>query len=205
MSFDKFTGGLQIGSNKDCVRITRQGEVQYRGLASTWEDIQTSLIGRQLSSPAGAVDYNYAENTITMKPNGVISNVNDCVSWNIQYPHKARVDGSFNVHLHWEQVDSTPRQFTLWYRKQPLGAAKATAWVPVVVNTGAATNAFPYVSGTLNQITRLVSIDMTGAGLSCIVQFRLTRSDAVAGNIEAQFADAHYEIDSTGSAEEYRK
>lgn len=196
--------GLEIGSSKNNMRISHDGEVTYSGKGTTWDDIQTSLTGRRLSSNAGRVDYNYEENAIEFQDDGDITNVNDCVSWSIQYPHKAVTDGVFRVHVHWEQEDATSREWTLWYRLQPIGTAKGTTWTEVVIDTNT-NNIIPYTSGVLNQITSLVNIDMTDAGLSCIVQFRLTRSDSEGGVILGQFVDAHYAIDSTGSSEEFIK
>ena len=46
---------------------------------------------------------------------------------------------------------------------------------------------------------------MTDAGISATVQFRLARTDAVAGDIEATFVDAHIERDMIGSRTEFTK
>lgn len=204
MGTENITHGLRIGSDKNHMLIDEFGQVAYRGKASTWEDIQTSVTGVQLDVAAGTADRNFDNNSITLQPGGVITDDGDCLSWSIQYPHKAVTNGELRVHMHWEQTALFAGEMTLQYRVQQNGGAKATSWTTVVVpfgNTGQDT--FAYVSGTLNQITPLAAIQV--AGLSTIVQFRLCRTDAIAGSIEVLFLDAHYEIDGTGSSEEYVK
>ena len=180
------------------------GTQQAVGNATCWEDIAGSLIGRRLFSAVGSVDYNYTENSISFSPNGDIADNNDVVVWNYQKPHGAKENSEMRLHIHWEQMDATDREFTLRYRIQSNGQAKEAAWTEVVVSTNA-NNKYTYTSGTLNQITELAQIDLSGVGLSAVVQFRLTRSDAVSGAIDATFVDAHVEYDMRGSREEYVK
>jgi hypothetical protein len=305
--------------------INEFGEVSYRGKASTWEDIQTSINGVQLEVPAGTADRNFDNNSITLQPGGSISTDGDCLAWSVQYPHKAKTNGELRVHMHWEQTALFAGEMTLAYRVQQNGGAKSTLWITDVVPFGSgpgayanvtltlaaqptaddmmtlgsvtytfvetasvsgdieigselaetqanivaairgtdggineenpdvdcatefeeddtllieareigaagnlldstetftsesnvfssttllggaevAEDVFEYTSGTLNQITRLAAIPV--AGLSTIVQFRLCRTDSETGDIEVLFLDAHYEIDGTGSSEEYVK
>lgn len=207
MGWENVTHGMRFGSSQNNLKIFQDGTLRWTGTSTTYEDIQTSLTGRRLASNAGAVDYNWEENTIEFSANGDISNINDCVSWSIQFPHKAKPDSLFRVHVHWEQTDATDREWTLWYRLQDIGGTKVTTWTEVVVSTAAPNSVFVYPgSGTLNQITKLVDVDTTGYGMSTVMQFRLTRSDSVGGGaIGATFVDAHYEIDSTGSWGEFQK
>jgi len=170
-----------------------------------FDDLTTSLIGRRLSSNAGSVDYNYADNAIDFSPNGSISSDNDCVVWNLQKPHATKAGSTLNMHFHYWQEDATDRYFTLLYRIQDNNTAKNTTWSEVVVSTNT-NNVFTYTSGTLNQICKLVDIDWSNVALSSTVQLRMTRSDAVAGAVTVTFVDGHVERDQTmGSRQEFVK
>lgn len=167
-----------------------------------WDDIVNSLVASRLTSTSGKLNYNFDENTVTMQSGGVITNINDRLLFNQQYPHAAVVDGEMRLHIHWWQVDSTPREFTVEYRIQINSEAKNEEWIQVVVDSNI-NNKFEYVSGDLNQITELIAVDMTGVGISATVQFRLARTDAVIGDIEASFIDSHVRKDMIGSRQEY--
>ena len=170
-----------------------------------WDDLATSLIGRRLTSTVGTVDYDWNENAIAFSPNGDITNNNDCVVWNLQKPHGVKTDSTLNMHFHWEQPDTTDREFTLRYRIQDNSAAKTTAWTEVVVSTNT-NNVFTYTSGTLNQICRLVSIDWSSVNISSTVQLRMTRTDSEAGAVLVTFVDGHVARDQErGSRQEYVK
>ena len=198
--------GLRIGDDSDYFQVEADGTWVNKGDSTTWDDLVGSLVASKLESVAGKIQYDYAENAITMNPGGSISVANDRLIFNYQYPHACVVDGEMRLHMHWEQPDDTVRQFTVAYRIQDNGAAKTTSWTTVVVDTDDENaNAFTYVSGTLNQITRLATIDMTGAGISSTVQFRLARTDSETGDILATFVDAHVERDTHGSRQEYVK
>lgn len=171
---------------------------------SVFEDMANSLIGRTLSSSAGKVDYNWDNNSITMQPGGVMATTNDRIIWNNQLPHGSKLNTSIYPHVHWEQINTNQIEWRLAYRVQKHGAAKTTAWTEIVCDS-VNDSAFTYVSGTLNQITAFPSIDMTGAGISAVVQFRLVREDVTADDIEVTFVDSHVELDSDGSREQYVK
>ncbi len=174
------------------------------GNATMWDDLAGALIGRRLSSVAGRVDYNWADNSIKMQPSGSITTINDLIIWCYQYPHACKAAGAMKLHIHWEQPNSNKVVWTLRYRIQSNNAAKTTDWTEVTANSDD-DSVFTYSTGTLNQITELASIDMTGAGISATVQFRLARTDSTATDIDATFIDAHVERDMIGSRAEYVK
>lgn len=196
------TAGDQTTGDK--TEIEPGGTAVFKGDSTVWDDLVGSLIGRQLSSVAGKVDYNWSENTITMQPGGVITTINDLIIFNYQYPHAAIVDGVMNLHIHWEQPNANQVEWTIDYRIQSNGTAKTTAWTRATANS-TDDSVFPYISGTLNQITKLVSVDLTGASISSTVQFRVARTDVTATDIEAVFIDAHIERDTVGSRTEFSK
>lgn len=184
--------------------IETDGTTQAKGDATCWDDLVGSLIARRLESTAGTLTYNYDESTITMGTGGDITDSRDRLIFNYQKPHSASADTSFNLHIHWEQIDSTPREFTVQHRIQENGKAKATAWITDIITTDVDV-VFPYIGDTMNQISALVSVDLSAVGVSSTVQFRLARTDSVAGDIEATFVDAHVKYDMLGSRTEYVK
>ncbi len=188
----------------DYFEIEDDGTDVRHGDATVWDDLVGSLIGRRLSSVAGKVDYNWDENSITMQPGGAITTRNDLLIFNYQYPHACRASGHMKLHAHWEQPNSNKVVWTVRYRIQSNGAAKTTDWTEVEANSED-NSIYTYESGTLNQITELADVDLTGAGISATVQFRLARTDSTATDIEATFIDAHVERDMLGSRAEYAK
>lgn len=186
-------------------RVSQAGHLSLTGDATCWDDLRESLNGDNLFSAPGKADYDWEELAVTFDPSGSIATDADLITQTYQLPHACKADSILKLHIHWWQTDATTRQFTWKYRLQNQRAAKTTAWSdPINVGTNA-NNAEPYVSGTLNQITALGNIDITGLSLSSMVQIKLTRTDAVAGKLFATYLDLHYEIDSFGSNFEYIK
>ena len=62
--------------------IFEKGHPNKKGEATVWDDIQGNLIGRNLSSVAGKVDYDWAENAITFQSGVSISTQNDVINFN---------------------------------------------------------------------------------------------------------------------------
>lgn len=172
--------------------------------ATVWDDVQSALIGRRLFSTAGSVDYDYSENALAFSPNGDITDPNDRVEWSVQFPHMAKLDSLVYPHLHLEQDRSDNVTFTLRHRIQCNNELKETSWTTTTASYDSDL-VFVYSAGTFNNILAFPTIDMTGCGISATLQFQLTRSDALAGDVLATFADIHVEIDAAGSREQYVK
>ena len=193
------------GKGSDYTKIETDGTVKSYGKATVWDDVVNSLIGKRLYDNAGKVDYNYTENAIKFQPGGVMATTKDRVIFNLQYPHGAKANGSMRLHIHWEQNSTDKIIFTVQYRIQSNGAVKETSWTEVSANSDD-NNVFTYPgSGDFVNIMELANIDMTGAGISATVQFRIARTDSTASNVLVTFADAHVEYDMNGSHEEYVK
>ena len=189
------------------MKVGTNGQVTLEGSATVFDDITGQLTGENLFETPGKADYSFTESCVTFAPSGAISVDGDCVVISFQLPHSAKTDASILPHIHWEQTDAIARTFVYRYRVQSSGVAKTSAWssdVTVSTATGGV-NVFSYTSGTLNQKSKLGSISLIGAGLSAIVQLRLTRTDAVAGNMNVTFIDCHYEKDAFGSNTESSK
>lgn len=183
--------------------VLNGGTLKFQGTSTVWDDLRTSLIGRRLASTAGTVNYDYAENAVVFSPNGTITDTNDTVVFNFQLPHAAIADGSLKVHMHYEQDTATTRTFALRYRIQDNGEAKTTAWTTVSASTGS--SVFPYTGGTINNILPLATVDLTGIGISAVVQVQMTRTDSNTGDVNVTFIDGHFEMDQLGSDTEYTK
>jgi hypothetical protein len=174
-----------------------------------WEDKAYPLAGRRLSSSVGTVDNDWDEMAVEFSPNGDIADLNDLVGVSSEHPHAADENGFIYPHIHFWQPAGEAYVFTAEYRIQDNNEAKTTAWTSMTAEV--ATDAtFTYTSGTLNQIVyfhqtdagRTKGIDMTGHSLSATIQFRFTRTDAIAGNISATFFDFHVSYKRLGSATE---
>ena len=194
--------GFGTGANR--AKFEDDGTLKFEGDSTVWDDIVGSLIGKSLSSTAGQVDYSWAENAISFGPNGDIATEADLINFSVQVPHSAKYESNLDLHIHWEQIDSTAREFTIHHRIQSNGSAKSTAWTENIVSTQL-DDKFTYTSGTLNQISDMIQINMSGVGISAIIQFKITRSDSVAGDINVTFMDIHVEKDTLGSRQEYVK
>ena len=193
-----------FGTPPNYSQFESDGTLVAHGDATCWDDLVGALIGRRLSSTAGKVDYDWDENAITMQSGGDIANSADRIVFSYQFPHKAKTNSSLMLHIHWEQTSTNKIEWSGQYRVQSNNETKTTTWTSFTANS-TDNSVFTYTSGTLNQITELAEIDMTGASISATVQFRLARTDSTAGDIDATFVDAHYEIDTFGSREEYVK
>lgn len=168
-----------------------------------WDDLQESLVGKQLAGSGGKVGYDWGETAIVFQPNGNIANDNDCVIWNLQLRHGIKVDSELHLHMHFWKDTAVNREMTLRYRFQVNGSPKTTAWTTVTADTDDAV--FPYTSGVDNNILPLATIDLTGMTISDIIQFRMTRTDGNSGDLFVTFADGHAEWDALGSRTEYVK
>jgi len=192
-----------------------------------YDDMAGSLIGKRLYSTVGKVDYNYAGVNIKFQSGGSISNENDRIVMAVQYPHRASKNGKIYPHLHWQQDSDSAITFTLEYRMQTNGIERRQGWTTMTAVSGGenqdhatspTSNVYTWNGGgysALNQISRFNSnvdghsgdffIDMTDAGISATIQFRLARTDSISGDIYVDFFDYHYEIDSRGSRTEFVK
>lgn len=141
------------------------------------------------------------------------ANLDDYALLPFQLKHQVKAGSAIYPHVHWEQVQNQTPNWLMQYRWQRNGGAKTTAWTNYKCNT----NAFTYVSGTLNQLSYGAAVPAPeGFGISDVVQLRLLRdsanasglftgADAYTATVAATSFDPHVEIDSIGSASEYVK
>lgn len=195
---------LYLGNGTNRTKVETDGSITFEGDATVWDDVSFPLIASKLDSAAGTLEYNYPNASITMSGGGSLAIPADTLYLTCQIPHRAKLNSTADLHMHWEQPANQAYTFSVSYRIQKNGQAKTTAWsTPSTITM--ANNVFSYVSGTLIQITRLLNIDLTGIGLSDLIQVKLTRTDLTAGDIEAITLDCHFEMDCLGSRQEYIK
>jgi len=196
---------LYFGNGGNRCKIAADGTVTLEGSATAFRDITGDLGSWSIEGAAGKADYDLTERLILLEPSGALATEADVVAAQYQLQHDMKADVPLKLHLHWRQPNATCT-FQWKYRVINNGAASASSWTTGgTVNATGAANAFTYTSGSLDQITMLGDIPTTGLGLSSIVQVKMARTDATAGNIYIYDIDAHYEADSFGSSTEYTK
>jgi len=196
------TAPVLIGSGANRLSVATDGTLTMQGTATVWEDLRESLTGKNLNSTAGKANYDFTNGWVRLESGGDIADDADVVQATFQTPHSMKTGGDgIWFHLHWLQTNVTSRTITGKYRVI-INGSSPLAWTDFTATcTEAGDNAFPYVSGTLAQITDLFSINTAGLGLSTLIQVRFTRSDVNASaDIYALYLDAHYEMDTLGSS-----
>jgi len=198
---------LKMGKGDNYLEVSKEnGTPRLRGTGTVWKDMVADLFGKKLESEAGKVSYDYEENVIVFASGGAIATSADRVGGNQEINHEFKVgdDTSFVPHIHWFQDAGTKFEITLQYRIQRNGEAKTTAWTDLVITANDDNDIYPYVSGTLVQITsgEPITID---CNISDTVQFRMARTDTLGGTMNVLFFDLHAEVDSFGSNGEFSK
>lgn len=195
--------GFGVGENK--TTFNDNGQRKSNAGATQWDDIVGDALGKSLYSTTGKIDYDWDENALIFQPSGNITNKADRIVWNVQKMHKVKENSELRYHIHFDKTADILNEFTLQYRIQNNGQAKNLTWTTLTTTTEVANEVFPYVSGTINQIVKFAPIDWSSVGISSTVNFRLARTDGIAGNLLVTFIDGHVEIDSDGSNQEWMK
>lgn len=202
----------RFGGAANYSQFEADGTLQAQGSATCWRDELQSVTGAQITSPSADFVQNIPEASVTAKTTARYPT--DYITTNHQLNHDWKLGSSIYPHLHWWQTTADTPHWVIEYRWQKQGGAKTTAWTPVKWTS----NAFAWVSGTLNQITSFGAIAApSGYGeVSDIVQFRLYRDytdvstlfgggDPVAADQDVVNFDTHIEIDMLGSRQELAK
>lgn len=176
-----------------------------------WDDLRFPFTGQRIDTSAGRVDYDYTELGIGYQSNALYPT--DVVGMICQMHHRWKLESTVRPHLHWFQNANNVPNWLLAYRKYKNGDAIPASWT-LVISSG---ESFTYSSGTILQITTFGDIDMTGIDtVSDFIDFKLYRdtnnvstlfagADPYSGTALAKEFDIHYQIDSSGSNEEYVK
>jgi len=179
--------------------ITTSGAVPILCSDTVWEDLRFPATRVRLGS-LSKPDFNYTDITVDFDPTS-----DETIYVNAQMPHRWKEGSAINPHIHWIQNQNVNIPWKFEYRIQANSAAKTTAWSTKTLDQ----LSYTYVSGNLNQISYASSmIDMTGYGISCILQMKLTRDvseDSYSGDAQLYELDIHFQIDTLGSQDEYSK
>ena len=164
----------------------------------TWDDITVPFT----QSKQGVnlkPDFDYT-NLGLLFPNNNTAELVDII---VQFPHNRKAGTNIRPHIHFVQsVASTPT-FKMSYRWYDNGASA----IPSFTTITATTFAFTYTSGSILQIALFPEINGSAiVGLSSMMDVKVYRDDAtVTGDVLVKEFDIHYQLDSNGSSQEYRK
>ena len=205
MNVSEYAEDYGFGQNGNRTKFDEDGQRQSVGNATQWDDLVGDIMAKKLYAVTGTIDYDWDENAMKFQKGGDITDKADRVQFNLQKMHKIKVDSELRMHIHYEQDSTNEYVFTLKYRVQGNGAAKTTTWTTITTTCNATNHVFSYTSGTINQIVKFPVIDWSEVSISSTVQFMLSRTDSITGDVYVTFIDGHTEIDSDGSNQEYVK
>jgi hypothetical protein len=200
---------LVVGGATDNFTIASDGTFTLNGAATVFRDELGDIT--KLKVAGTGISESLTEGTMGLMTS--CDYANDYLVANFQFNHDRKHGAPVYPHVHWFQTQDNTPNFLFQYRWQLNGTAKTTAWT----NLRMLTNAFTYVSGTLNQITYSAGITPpSGDNVSTILQVRFTRdktnastaftgSDTHTATADITSLDIHIEVDAAGSSTEYSK
>lgn len=198
----------QLGGAESYLEVLADGTLRLVGSATVWDDISQGITAAKSTGPG--VSFNAVEQSMDFL---ATANLDDYAVLPFQLKHQVKAGSAVYLHVHWEQSQAQTPNWMMQYRWQRNGQPKTTAWTNYKCNT----DAFTYVSGTLDQLSYGAAVPAPeGYGISDIIQVRLLRdsanasglftgADAYTATVAATSFDPHVEIDSIGSASEYTK
>jgi len=178
---------------------------------TVWDDEKFPFTGVQLDSPAGRIDYDYAELGAGFQNNAIYPT--DLLVAIEQFPHKWKFESQIHPQLHWIQNQNQVPNWLLEYRIYRNGDAIPAVWTQAI----AAAGIFPYTAGSILQISPFPLIDMSGIdSVSAIMDIKFYRdtsnvstlfagADPYTGTALAKEFDIHIQINSNGSRLEFIK
>jgi hypothetical protein len=200
---------LTVGGATDYTSIAADGSLSFTGAATVFRDEFGDITKLKVAGVGISEDI----------PNGTVGLMttcdyaNDYLIANFQLNHDRKHLAPVYPHVHWVQTQNNTPNFLFRYRWQLNNTARTTAWSNLIMKT----NAFSYVSGSLNQITHGLSITPPiGDNVSTILQVQFTRdktnasgaftgSDTHTATADVTSLDIHIEVDTVGSRQEFVK
>jgi hypothetical protein len=197
-----------LGQTVNTTSFSTSGIQLMKGAARVWKDHLGDALSLRQSGPG--VGYNTTEGTVAFI---TTANLSDYIYTNIQLNHDRDETSVIGPHIHWLQTENNTPNWLLQYRWNTIGQTITSGWTNLKCNT----NIFPYVSGTLHQISE--SSDITppaNSMMSDIVQFRILRDNANTSTVFVSADpstitvgilsfDVHYQLNTLGSKTEYVK
>lgn len=204
------TGDIPSG---DYTEVEADGTIISKGDATVWDDLSTALIGRNLYTVVGRLDYNYDELTVDFSPTARYPE--EPIGVVTQLLHARKTDSDIYPHLHWIQNSDNTPNILVSYRWQNNGEI-ATGWTLKALL--GSDNIFAYIGVGMMQITpfNLPAGLGVGKNLSSTFEAKIYRdsanasglfagADTYAGDWQLKYYDIHLERDMFGSRQEFIK
>lgn len=197
-----------MGDGVNQAVFEEDGSLKFEGTATVFDDITAAVTG--VKTVGVGVSLNTSEMTIDFVSS---ANLLDYGYLSYQLSHAWLLGTAIFPHIHWTQESANVPNFLFQYRWQMNGKPKSSAWEYLKCNSAV----FPYVSGSLNQISGGATIQApVGHSLSDIIQIRVIRDtgnnsglfsgpDLYSGTVGITAVDIHYQIDTVGSRTEFTK
>lgn len=209
---------LTIGGATDKLVVADDGSIRLHGAATQWEDLRIEPVARAAGANVPAFEKWLDDSAGTSRgcwlysfDHAVLASQKE-LHFSMQMPH-SWAGTAISMHVHWIGSTSESAKDVVWgleYAWQDIGTAfgdtaiveSSTALIPDDANIVAYRH---YISGFAD-----IPPGTSADGLSSILIGRLYRasasaSDTYAGKCGLLYVDAHYEVDSLGSREEYSK
>ena len=205
---------IKVGdvSGGNYFEVESDGNTVLNGDATSWDDLRFPLIAARLDTSAGRVDFNFADCTVDIQDN---ANLTDEICIIAQNQHSKLLGSELEFHIHWLQNQDKVPNFLIGYRWTNIGEAAIAVGSEQYLTPHS--NAMPYVSGTIHQLTEFGGVKKPVKDtLSSILQLRLFRdtandsslfsgNDDYTGDVQVFELDLHYKKDGFGSNLEYVK
>lgn len=197
------------------LEIEPDGTVIAKGDGTVWDEILQTLVGLNLYTVAGRVDYNFSELTVDFATNARYPE--EPIGMVSQMMHSRKAGSDIRPHVHWIQTSDANPNILIEYRWYNNGEPVSASWTKVALTP--ANNLYDYDdSGAMQQITQMPLPGDLGLtkGLSSTFDVKIYRdtantstlfaeSDTYVGLWNAKYFDIHIEKDMNGSHQEYIK
>lgn len=173
----------------------------YYNDSSNYEDLRFPAQG---INPAGST----SPATVSTEDGCLLfdKTIPNIISGVAQTPHGHKKGSPFLPHIHWQGTSApganTDVYWLFEHQKASINGKFSGSWVQSakIGNVDSDPNK--------HQILAFDPIDMSDMSISCIIKWRLTRvasSDTYNADAKLLEVDFHYELDSVGSGQEYKK
>lgn len=193
---------IRIGTSINYTSIWRDGTIRGYGNATVFNDL--TFDATRLKS-LGAVDKPDLDRTNI----GLLFDANDTTEIAgivVQMPHSWLIGSRIYPHIHWYQAgDSDSVRWAVVYKWYNIGQVEPSVWTKIRISHPNQT----YSSGIqqLSTTPNNIGISGTGKTLSSIIIVKIYREtgDSYSGDARLIQFDIHYEVDGSGSRNEYIK
>jgi len=169
-----------------------------------WNDLKADIFGKKLQNTTGKLDYDFSEGVLKFQSGGSLSTAADVAYISFELDHGTDFSklSAAILHIHYFQDNISGYTMDYKYRIQYNGQAKTVDWTSGSTSFGSnnSNDKYTYSSGTLNQISKIISIDLSNCNISDIVQIKITRSDTSnTSDLLVTYADMHIAYNRGGS------